>query len=245
MLGLIATRSINNEVPGIKELVARAESASEAASSPMTRSKSCGRTGNDAEQREPLRAALPGPRLRAAPQEIRARRRRTPPTPRSTQAAWTRCRPSRRCSGASASWSGSASSSSPCSPSPSISPRRAGCRLSRLFLRVALLACRCPGSPPSSAGIVAEVGRQPWVIEGVLPTFLAVSSSRRQRLITLIGFVVFYSTLAIVDVYLMLRRSGRPETRLRRRRPRAGARRSSRRIADRQERSCSTTKPCA
>ena len=44
------------------------------------------------------------------------------------------------------------------------------------------------------------------MIEGVLPTFLAVSSiSASNVLITLIGFIVFYSTLAIVDVYLMVK----------------------------------------
>ena len=42
------------------------------------------------------------------------------------------------------------------------------------------------------------------MIEGVLPTFMAVSSiSASNVLITLIGFIVFYSTLAVVDVYLM------------------------------------------
>jgi cytochrome d ubiquinol oxidase subunit I len=42
------------------------------------------------------------------------------------------------------------------------------------------------------------------VIEGVLPTFMAVSSiSASNVLITLVGFILFYSTLAIVDIYLM------------------------------------------
>ena len=52
------------------------------------------------------------------------------------------------------------------------------------------------------------------MIEGVLPTFLAVSSiSAANVWITLTGFVVFYSTLAIVDVYLMVRtvKAGPPE----------------------------------
>jgi cytochrome bd ubiquinol oxidase subunit I len=54
--------------------------------------------------------------------------------------------------------------------------------------------------------IVAEYGRQPWAIDGVLPTFLAVSSvSAAQVLFTLAGFVVFYSSLLVVDVMLMLR----------------------------------------
>ncbi len=43
------------------------------------------------------------------------------------------------------------------------------------------------------------------MIEGVLPTFLAVSSISAANIwTTLIGFVVFYSTLAVIDVYLMV-----------------------------------------
>jgi cytochrome bd ubiquinol oxidase subunit I len=52
--------------------------------------------------------------------------------------------------------------------------------------------------------IVAENGRQPWAIDGVLPTFLAASSvSVAQVLFTLCGFVLFYSALLVVDIVLM------------------------------------------
>jgi cytochrome d ubiquinol oxidase subunit I len=52
--------------------------------------------------------------------------------------------------------------------------------------------------------IVAEYGRQPWAIDGVLPTFLASSAlSTAQVLFTLCGFVLFYSTLLVLDVMLM------------------------------------------
>ncbi len=51
---------------------------------------------------------------------------------------------------------------------------------------------------------VAENGRQPWAIEGVLPTYLATSSlSAGNVWFTLIGFVVFYTILAIIDAFLM------------------------------------------
>ena len=54
--------------------------------------------------------------------------------------------------------------------------------------------------------IVAEYGRQPWAIEGVLPTALGVSSvSAGQVMTSLGGFVFFYTALAIVDVFLMLK----------------------------------------
>jgi cytochrome d ubiquinol oxidase subunit I len=76
----------------------------------------------------------------------------------------------------------------------------------RGFLWLALLSLPLPWVAAELGWIVAEVGRQPWVIEGVLPTFLAVSSISAANIwITLIGFVVFYSALAVVDVYLMVK----------------------------------------
>jgi cytochrome bd ubiquinol oxidase subunit I len=53
---------------------------------------------------------------------------------------------------------------------------------------------------------VAEHGRQPWAIEGVLPTFLAVSPIPAGNVaMSLAGFVLFYSVLAVVDVYLLVK----------------------------------------
>ena len=75
---------------------------------------------------------------------------------------------------------------------------------SRLFLRIALWSLPLPWIAAELGWCVAEIGRQPWVIEGVLPTFMAVSSlSAGNVLITLVGFIVFYSTLLVIDVYLM------------------------------------------
>jgi cytochrome d ubiquinol oxidase subunit I len=51
---------------------------------------------------------------------------------------------------------------------------------------------------------VAEYGRQPWIIEGVLPTALGVSGTVAGNvLFSLIGFAVFYSSLLIADLYLL------------------------------------------
>jgi cytochrome bd ubiquinol oxidase subunit I len=76
----------------------------------------------------------------------------------------------------------------------------------RPLLWVALCSLPLPWIAAELGWYVAEVGRQPWVIEGVLPTFLAVSSiSAGNVLTTLIGFIVFYSSLAAVDVYLMVK----------------------------------------
>ena len=77
---------------------------------------------------------------------------------------------------------------------------------SRAFLHVALWALPLPWIAAELGWYVAEVGRQPWVIEGVLPTFLAVSNlSATNVLTTLVGFIAFYSLLLIADVYLMVK----------------------------------------
>jgi cytochrome d ubiquinol oxidase subunit I len=75
-----------------------------------------------------------------------------------------------------------------------------------LFLRIAMWSLPLPWIAAELGWIVAEVGRQPWAIDGVLPTFLGVSStSSPQVTASLIGFVVLYTGLAVVDVLLMRR----------------------------------------
>lgn len=61
---------------------------------------------------------------------------------------------------------------------------------------------------------IAEYGRQPWAIDGILPTGLGSSAVSAPLVLTsLAGFVIFYSTLLVIDVKLMVRyaRKG-PET---------------------------------
>jgi cytochrome bd ubiquinol oxidase subunit I len=74
----------------------------------------------------------------------------------------------------------------------------------RWLLRLGLWSLPLPWIAAELGWIVAEYGRQPWAIDGVLPTFLASSSvSVVQVLFTLCGFVLFYSSLLVVDVTLM------------------------------------------
>ena len=76
----------------------------------------------------------------------------------------------------------------------------------RWYLKAALWSLPLPWLAAELGWIVAEYGRQPWAIEGVLPTALGVSSvSATQVAISLIGFVVFYTALAVVDAVLMLK----------------------------------------
>ena len=54
--------------------------------------------------------------------------------------------------------------------------------------------------------IVAEYGRQPWTISEVLPTYLSTSTVTTGQLwFSLSGFVAFYTALLIVELYLMFK----------------------------------------
>jgi len=53
---------------------------------------------------------------------------------------------------------------------------------------------------------VAEYGRQPWAIADILPTFLATSSLTVGDLIfSITGFVLFYTVLLVIMLYLMFK----------------------------------------
>ena len=53
---------------------------------------------------------------------------------------------------------------------------------------------------------VAEYGRQPWTVDGVLPTAMSVSHlSIAELLITLAGFITFYSILFVIEMGLMIK----------------------------------------
>jgi len=76
----------------------------------------------------------------------------------------------------------------------------------RWLLHVTFWSLPLPWIAAELGWVVAEYGRQPWAIDGVLPTFLAASSvSVAQVLFSLAGFVLFYSALLIVELILMLR----------------------------------------
>ena len=76
----------------------------------------------------------------------------------------------------------------------------------RWFLLLAFASLPLPWIAAELGWIVAEYGRQPWAIDGLLPTFLGVSTTSSTNVwLSLVGFVVFYTSLAVVDVYLMMR----------------------------------------
>lgn len=76
----------------------------------------------------------------------------------------------------------------------------------RWLLRALLWSLPIPWLSCELGWFVAEFGRQPWAIGEVLPTFLAPSSLTSGDLIfSLVGFVVFYTFLLAVEIFLMTR----------------------------------------
>jgi cytochrome d ubiquinol oxidase subunit I len=76
----------------------------------------------------------------------------------------------------------------------------------RWLLKAAVWTLPLPWLAIEAGWLVAEYGRQPWVVEGVLPTFYAASGLTVLDLaISLTFFVAVYTTLAIIMVWLMLR----------------------------------------
>jgi len=74
------------------------------------------------------------------------------------------------------------------------------------LLRWALLWIPMPWIAAELGWVVAEYGRQPWTIYGLLPTHLSTSTlSIGSVAASLTGFVVFYTSLLVVEMFLMLK----------------------------------------
>ncbi len=74
-----------------------------------------------------------------------------------------------------------------------------------LFLKIMLFAIPLPYITGQLGWLVAEVGRQPWIVYGVLKTTHAVSQSIStvQVIASLLGFTLLYSGLGVIDIYLL------------------------------------------
>lgn len=76
----------------------------------------------------------------------------------------------------------------------------------RWFLTLAVWTLPLPWIASECGWFVAEYGRQPWAVEGVLPTFYAASGLElHEIMITLAGFVAIYTVLLVIEVKLMLK----------------------------------------
>jgi len=78
---------------------------------------------------------------------------------------------------------------------------------SRWFNRLAIPAVALPFLASSLGWIFTEMGRQPWVVYGLLRTAAGVSPSVGALMVvaTLAGFTLLYGVLAVLDGWLMLR----------------------------------------
>ncbi|WP_311211101.1 MULTISPECIES: cytochrome ubiquinol oxidase subunit I [unclassified Aeromicrobium] len=85
----------------------------------------------------------------------------------------------------------------------------------RWLLRTAVVLPFLPLLANSFGWIFTEMGRQPWVVFGLMPTSAGVSpgTTTAEVLTTLIGFTALYGALAVVEVKLLLTyiRKGLPD----------------------------------
>ena len=76
----------------------------------------------------------------------------------------------------------------------------------KYLLRALIIALPAPWIACEMGWFVAEFGRQPWSIGGILPTHLSVSTRSVEDIyMSLAGFIGFYTLLLIAEMYLMIR----------------------------------------
>ncbi|MHB9022340.1 MAG: cytochrome ubiquinol oxidase subunit I [Halothiobacillus sp.] len=75
-----------------------------------------------------------------------------------------------------------------------------------VFLRFAMWMIPVPFLACEMGWITAELGRQPWTVYNLLPTWMSASShSVSYMVFSLIGFVSLYSIFILIEMYLMVR----------------------------------------
>jgi len=76
----------------------------------------------------------------------------------------------------------------------------------RWFLKLAVWMIPVPFLANEAGWLVAELGRQPWTVYGVLPTWMSASTHGVGYMVfSLVGFVALYTTFIAVEMYLMVR----------------------------------------
>jgi cytochrome bd ubiquinol oxidase subunit I len=85
--------------------------------------------------------------------------------------------------------------------------RRGRLETARWFLALAPFGIALPYIANTTGWTFTEMGRQPWVVFGVMKTTDAISGSVGVGFVatTLIGFTVIYGALSVVDVFLLTR----------------------------------------
>jgi len=77
----------------------------------------------------------------------------------------------------------------------------------RAFLTLMVCAIPAPYLAEQLGWLVAELGRQPWIVYGMLKTSDAVSKSitSTQVILSLLGFTVLYGLLGAIDIFLLVK----------------------------------------
>lgn len=76
----------------------------------------------------------------------------------------------------------------------------------KLFLKICLYSLPLPWIAIEAGWFVAEYGRQPWAIAEILPTYMGTSTvSTEQLLFSIISIIAFYSVLIVIEMFLMFR----------------------------------------
>ena len=76
----------------------------------------------------------------------------------------------------------------------------------RVFLKLAPWMIPIPFIACEMGWVTAEVGRQPWTIFGMLPTWMSASThSVGYMVFSLAGFVLVYTAFIVVEMFLMVR----------------------------------------
>jgi len=76
----------------------------------------------------------------------------------------------------------------------------------KTFLKICLYSLPLPWIAIEAGWFVAEYGRQPWAVAEILPTHMAASSLSLEEIwFSIISIAVFYSVLLAVEVFLMVR----------------------------------------
>jgi cytochrome bd ubiquinol oxidase subunit I len=85
----------------------------------------------------------------------------------------------------------------------------------KIFLYIMLAALPLPYITVQLGWLVAELGRQPWIVYGVLKTAGSNSSAvtAAQVAFSLAGFTLLYGVLGVIDIYLLIKYAKKgPET---------------------------------
>jgi cytochrome d ubiquinol oxidase subunit I len=81
---------------------------------------------------------------------------------------------------------------------------------SRLYLKIMLFSIPLPYMAIELGWVMAEVGRQPWIVYGIMKTSDAVSPiASSQVLVSLIAFILVYGILGIAGFYLIVKNASK------------------------------------